>query len=167
VCRLLLISGLLEPCLDSGLEGISRSVLFACCTSGLVGGRNANEENEAWDIARARETARDSWPNPASVYGVCFRYEEQAGAGNDRIHGATGDVARIPVADDPLPGPPLSDFSLKSPECSADLGRSIARPAAATSRKASGVEVRDAVVSAEENRGVLGRSRDMGRGAGL
>jgi hypothetical protein len=68
---------------------------------------------------------------------------------------------------DPLPEPPLSAFALKSPECRADRGRSIARPAAAKSRRGSGVDVREGVVSKEGSNGVFGRSRDVGRGAAL
>jgi hypothetical protein len=60
VCRLLLPSGLFDPCLEAGLEEKSRSVLLACCTSGLVGGRSANELVDDCDVALARETARGS-----------------------------------------------------------------------------------------------------------
>jgi hypothetical protein len=66
VCRLLLPSGLLDPCLELGLEEKSRSVLLACCTNGLVGGRSANELVDDCDVALALETARGSWPKIAS-----------------------------------------------------------------------------------------------------
>jgi hypothetical protein len=38
VCRLLPLSGLTDVCLEGDLDDESRSVLFDCCTSGLVGG---------------------------------------------------------------------------------------------------------------------------------
>jgi hypothetical protein len=60
VWRLLLRSGLLDPRRDPGLDDKSRSVLFAACTRGLVGGRSAKEFVEDCDIARALDTARGS-----------------------------------------------------------------------------------------------------------
>jgi hypothetical protein len=95
VCRLLFLSGLLELCLDPGLEEISKSGLLACCTSGLVGGRNANELMDNWDIARARETAQGSWPSaPLNACGASPCCDAMAAAGKERCHGVTGDVAR-------------------------------------------------------------------------
>jgi hypothetical protein len=60
VWRLLLPSGLFEPCLEPGFEEKSRSVLLACCTRGLVGGKSVNEFVDDCDVALALETARGS-----------------------------------------------------------------------------------------------------------
>tara|TARA_R110002003_G_scaffold296_9_gene18691 strand:+ start:19346 stop:19819 length:474 start_codon:yes stop_codon:yes gene_type:complete len=136
VWRRLFLSGLFEPCLDPGREEKSRSVLFACCTRGLVGGRNANKLVDDCDIARARDTARLSAPNDASKeYDASLRVDGRAAAGKERFHGATGEVARNGVTIELPPELPPSLFSLKSPECRADRGRSISRPAAAGSRR--------------------------------
>jgi hypothetical protein len=54
VCRLLPRSGLGDDCLELGRVEKSRSVLFDCWTSGLVGGRRAKEDKDDWDAARTR-----------------------------------------------------------------------------------------------------------------
>ena len=56
-----------------------------------------------------------------------------------------------------------SFFSRKSPECNADLGRSISIPAEAWSRCGSGVGVRDVLGPGVKSSGVFGRSREVGR----
>ena len=56
----MLLSGLLDDFLELGLDEKSRSVLFDCWTSGLVGGIKANEENDDCDMARERTAGRDS-----------------------------------------------------------------------------------------------------------
>lgn len=60
MCRRLLRSGLLELRLEAGREVKSRSVLFVCCTSGLVGGINVNEVEGDREISRARDTGGGS-----------------------------------------------------------------------------------------------------------
>lgn len=62
-------------------------------------------------------------------------------------------MARNGAADDLLPAIPSSAFALKSPECRADRGRSISKPAAAKSRRVSG----EAMI-----RGVCSRFVDAG-----
>lgn len=59
VCRLVLRSGLLDGCRELDREEKSRSVLLDCCTSGLVGGKKANDEMDDCEIARTR--AREGW----------------------------------------------------------------------------------------------------------
>ena len=59
MCHLLFLSGLLEDCLDLGRDEKSRSVLFDCCTNGLVGGINTNDEDsDEWDVALDLTTGR-------------------------------------------------------------------------------------------------------------
>jgi hypothetical protein len=140
-------------------------VLFACWTSGLVGGRKANELNgdcDDCDIARARAAVRlSSVRDPGYETSLCCG--AKAEVGNERFQGTTGEVARKPEDEWSFSDVAPALFSLKSPECNADRGRSISRPTAAGSRRCSGVEIREVCGSVDETRGVSGRSCDVGR----
>lgn len=129
VCRRLLRSGLREPRLELGREGESRSALLVSWTSGLVGGRNVNAAEGDCEIAGGRTTGVSSLPSVLlKVYDVVFRNGGTAAAGKDRFHGATGEVARKVAGDAMLVSAPPSR-SRKSPECRAERGRAISRPA--------------------------------------
>lgn len=134
-------------------------MLFACCTSGLVGGKSVKELSDDRDVARERGTVRLSLFR-GSAYETSCRFEWYAADGNEVSQGTTGDVARK-SEDETLSArvrPTLS--SLKSPECSADRGRSISRPAAAWSRTYSVEDdVCEGCNSAEGARSVFGQSR--------
>lgn len=118
MCRLLSFAGLLDRrLLETGLgERSSRSELYVAWTNGLVGGRNVNFESEDWLGNRGLRWGRRSDALAARKGGKLL------------CHGATGDVANTAAS--------LSfslrklASSLKSPECRADLGRSISIPAA-------------------------------------
>jgi hypothetical protein len=118
VCRLLSFGGLRDRRCGIGYTvESSRSELLAAWTSGLVGGRSPNWESADCACTRCRRCG--------SLSGTLAARK----CGKSLCHGATGDVANNPV----ISSPPLSLLlsSLKSPECKADLGRSISMPAAA------------------------------------
>lgn len=98
-----------------------------------------------------------------STYETSCRFALYAAEGKERSHGTTGDVARKVEDETPLLEAHPAGFSLKSPECNADRGRWISRPAAAGSRKCSGVEGCEDCKSAAGVRGVFERSRELGR----
>jgi len=130
-----------------------------------VGGRKANELNggcDDCDIARARAAVRLSPPRD-SGYETSLRCAAKAAVGNERFQGTTGEVARKTEDEGSFSDVVPALFSLKSPECNADRGRSISKPIAAGSRRCSGVEMREVCGSVDEARGVSGRSCDVGR----
>jgi hypothetical protein len=162
VCRRLFLVGLGELCREFGLEEKSRSVLFACCTSGLVGGKSVIELSDERDVARDRGAVRLSRLR-GSIYETSCRFAWYAAEGKERSQGTTGDVARKSEDEMSLLEAHPVRFSLKSPECNADLGRSISRPATAGSRKCSGADVCGGCESGVGARGDFERSWEMGR----
>lgn len=84
-----------------------------------------------------------------------------AAVGKTRLQGTTGDVAKKAEADAlPLSAPPSR--SRKSPECKAERGRTISKPADAWFGSGSGVAVRDTCRSLGGVVGVFERPREDG-----
>lgn len=100
-----------------------------------------NEVEGDCENARARDTGGESYVSELKAYDAAFRVSGTVTAGIDRFHGTTGEVARKAEEDALFASAPLSR-SRKSPECSAERGRAISKPADAWSRSSSGVAVR-------------------------
>lgn len=90
---------------------------------------NVNEAEGDCEMARARDTGGGSKLSALlKAYDAAFRDGGTAAAGNDRFHGTTGEVARKAEEDALFASAPPSR-SRKSPECRAERGRAISRPA--------------------------------------
>lgn len=93
-----------------------------------------NEVEGDCENARARDTGGESYVSALlKAYDTAFRVGGTVAAGKERFHGTTGDVARKADEDALFASTPPSR-SLKSPECSAERGRAISKPADAWSR---------------------------------
>lgn len=91
---------------------------------------NANEVECDCEIARARDTGGESRLYASlKAYDAALRGGGTAAVGNSRFQGTTGEVARKAEEEEALLVSGLPSLSRKSPECRAERGRAICRPA--------------------------------------